>query len=163
LDHYEPRPFGILEEYTNGYGFRTKFTGKWLANGTNMDYNFGAELYKDEYQWNEFENLYEDNNGQGSVEGDQFAKNKEFRRQFNAFGNLFIPFGKAFSTQIGLSVNKTYYDFRDEFNQGADNRSAERNFDAIVLPSLNLNYNLSAVNSIYANISKGFSNPTVEE
>ena len=163
LDHYEPRPFGILEEYTNGYGFRTKFTGKWLANGTNMDYNFGAELYKDEYQWNEFENLYEDNNGQGSVEGDQFAKNKEFRRQFNAFGNLLIPFGKAFSTQIGLSVNKTYYDFRDEFNQGADNRSAERNFDAIVLPSLNLNYNLSAANSIYANISKGFSNPTVEE
>ena len=163
LDHYEPRPFGILEEYTNGYGFRTKFTGRWAVNGANIDYNFGAELYKDEYQWDEFENLYEDNNGQGSVAGDQFAKNKEFRRQFNAFGNLLIPFGKAFSTQIGLSVNKTYYDFRDEFNLGADNRSAERNFDAIVLPSLNLNYNLSATNSIYANISKGFSNPTVEE
>ncbi len=163
LDHYEPRPFGILEEYTNGYGFRTKFTGRWAVNGANIDYIFGAELYKDEYQWDEFENLYEDNNGQGSVAGDQFAKNKEFRRQFNAFGNLLIPFGKAFSTQIGLSMNKTYYDFRDEFNLGADNRSAERNFDAIVLPSLNLNYNLSATNSIYANISKGFSNPTVEE
>ncbi|HCO84532.1 MAG TPA: TonB-dependent receptor, partial [Arenibacter sp.] len=121
------------------------------------------ELYKDEYQWSEFENLYQDNNGQGSLQGDQFADNKEFRRQFNAFGNLLIPFGKAFSTQIGLNVNKTYYDFRDEFNQGADNKSAERDFDAIVLPSLNLNYSFSAVNSIYANISRGFSNPTVEE
>ena len=163
LDHYEPRPFGILEEYTNGYGFRTKFAGQWAANNSKIDYNFGAELYKDEYQWSEFENLYQDNNGQGSLQGDQFADNKEFRRQFNAFGNLLIPFGKAFSTQIGLNVNKTYYDFRDEFNQGADNKSAERNFDAIVLPSLNLNYNFSATKSIYANISRGFSNPTVEE
>ncbi len=163
LDHYEPRPFGILEEYTNGYGFRTKFAGAWTTNESKIDYNFGAELYKDEYQWSEFENLYQDNNGQGSLQGDQFADNKEFRRQFNAFGNLLIPFGKAFSTQIGLNVNKTYYDFRDEFNQGADNKSAERNFDAIVLPSLNLNYSFSAVNSIYANISRGFSNPTVEE
>lgn len=163
LDHYEPRPFGILEEYTNGYGFRTKFAGQWAANNSKIDYNFGAELYKDEYQWSEFENLYQDNNGQGSLQGDQFADNKEFRRQFNAFGNLLISFGKAFSTQIGLNVNKTYYDFRDEFNQGADNKSAERNFDAIVLPSLNLNYNFSATKSIYANISRGFSNPTVEE
>lgn len=163
LDHYEPRPFGILEEYTNGYGFRTKFAGAWTTNESKIDYNFGAELYKDEYQWSEFENLYQDNNGQGSLQGDQFADNKEFRRQFNAFGNLLIPFGKAFSTQIGLNVNKTYYDFRDEFNQGADNKSAERDFDAIVLPSLNLNYSFSAVNSIYANISRGFSNPTVEE
>ena len=163
LDHYEPRPFGILEEYTNGYGFRTKFAGTWATNSSKIDYNFGAELYKDEYQWSEFENLYEDNNGQGSLAGDQFAENKEFRRQFNAFGNLLIPFGQAFSAQLGLSVNKTYYDFRDRFNQGTDNKSAERNFDAIVLPSLNLNYNLSAANSIYANISRGFSNPTVEE
>ncbi|SHE63110.1 iron complex outermembrane recepter protein [Arenibacter palladensis] len=163
LDHYEPRPFGILEEYTNGYGFRTKFAGHWATNNSKIDYNFGAELYKDEYQWSEFENLYQDNNGQGSLQGDQFANNKEFRRQFNAFGNLLIPFGKSFSTQIGLNVNKTYYDFRDEFNQGADNKSAERDFDAIVLPSLNLNYNFSTTKSIYANISRGFSNPTVEE
>jgi iron complex outermembrane receptor protein len=152
-----------LEEYTNGYGFRTKFAGTWATNGPEIDYNFGAELYKDEYQWSEFQNLYEENNGQGSLEGDQFADNKEFRRQFNAFGNLLIPLWKDFSTQIGLTVNKTYYDFMDKFNQGAGNKSAERDFDAIVLPSLNLNYKLSAVNSIYANISRGFSNPTVEE
>jgi iron complex outermembrane receptor protein len=163
LDHYEPRPFGILDEYTHGYGFRTKFAGEWIANKTKIDYNFGAELYKDEYQWSEFENLYQENNGQGSLQGDQFAKNKEFRRQFNAFGNILIPLAKDFYTQIGLNVNKTYYDFRDEFNQGSSNRSAERNFKAIVLPSLNLNYNFSEVNSLYANISRGFSNPTLEE
>ncbi|HCO85032.1 MAG TPA: TonB-dependent receptor, partial [Arenibacter sp.] len=44
LDHYEPRPFGILEEYTNGYGFRTKFAGAWTTNESKIDYNFGAEL-----------------------------------------------------------------------------------------------------------------------
>lgn len=163
LDHYEPRPFGILDEYTNGYGFRTRFTGKILKDKMDLGYTFGAELYKDEYHWSEFENLYQDNNGQGSLQGDQFAKNKEFRRQFNAFGNLLIPFGKDFSTQIGLNVNKTYYDFRDIFNEGENNKSAERDFEAIVMPSLNLNYSLPQGNSIYANISRGFSNPTVEE
>jgi iron complex outermembrane receptor protein len=163
LDHYEPRPFGILDEYTNGYGFRTKFSGEWVTNKSKIGYNFGAELYKDEYQWSEFENLYQENSGQGSLQGDQFAKNKEFRRQFNAFGSILIPLGTAFSTQFGLNINKTYYDFRDIFNQGTDNKSAERDFNAIVLPSLNLNYNFSAVNSLYANISRGFSNPTVEE
>src|SRR5690606_10093435 len=108
-----------------------------------LDYSFGAELYKDEYTWSEFENLYQDNNGQGSLEGDKFADNKEFRRQFNAFGNLLIPFGDKFTAQVGMSLNKTFYDFHDLFNQGQANKSAEKDFKAIFLPSLNLNYHIT--------------------
>lgn len=163
LDHYEPRPFGILDEYTHGYGFRTKFTGYFGLDQKDIAYSFGAELYKDEYNWSEFENLYKDNNGQGSKKGDPFAKNKEFRRQFNAFGNLLFPLSEAFSAQIGLGINKTYYDFKDQFNEGSDNMSAERSFKPILLPSLNLNYKFSDSNTIYANISRGFSNPSLEE
>ncbi|GGW49326.1 TonB-dependent receptor family protein [Arenibacter certesii] len=163
LDHYEPRPFGILDEYTHGYGFRTKFTGNFGLNEKEIAYSFGAELYKDEYNWSEFENRYKDNNNQGSKKGDSFAKNKEFRRQFNAFGNLLFPISEAFSAQIGMSINKTYYDFRDQFNKGSGNMSAERNFKPIILPSLNLNYAISDDINIYANISRGFSNPSLEE
>lgn len=163
LDHYEPRPFGILDEYTHGFGFRTQFMGQFSLNQSSLDYNFGAELYKDEYKWDEFENLYRENNGEGSLEGDQFARNKEFRRQFNAFGHLLIPITDALSAQLGLNINKTFYDFRDLFNTGDANKSAERDFDAILLPSLNLNYNFPEGSSIYANISRGFSNPTLEE
>ncbi|WP_026808666.1 TonB-dependent receptor family protein [Arenibacter latericius] len=163
LDHYEPRPFGILDEYTHGFGFRTKFTGKFDLSQTKVAYSFGAELYKDEYNWSEFENLYKDNNGQGSKKGDLFANNKEFRRQFNAFGNLLFPLTEAFSAQIGMSINKTHYDFRDQFNEGSENMSAKRDFKPILLPSLNLNYVISDDTKVYANISRGFSNPSLEE
>ena len=163
LDHFEARPFGILDEYTNGYGLRTRFLGNFNFSETSAYYTFGAELYKDEYQWNEYENRYQDNNGNASLQGNQFANNKEFRNQWNAFGTLLFPITKTFSTQIGLNINKTQYDYRDNFNTGTDNKSADRDFKAIVLPSLNLNYELNENHQIYANISRGFSNPTLEE
>ena len=159
LDHYEPRPFGILDEFTNGYGFRTRFTG----NFDKGEYTFGSELYKDEYSWDEYENLYEENEGQGSLQGERFAENKEFRSQWNAFGTALYRLTEAFSAQIGLNINKTDYDFQDLFNSGTANKSADRSFKAIVLPSLDLNYRFSDDQQVYANISRGFSNPSLEE
>ena len=159
LDHYEPRPFGILDEFTNGYGFRTRFTGDFEKG----EYTFGGELYKDEYSWDEYENLYEENEGQGSLQGERFAENKEFRSQWNAFGTALYKLTDAFSAQIGLNINKTDYDFQDLFNSGTANKSADRSFKAIVLPSLDLNYIFSDDQQVYANISRGFSNPSLEE
>ncbi|MBT8320672.1 MAG: TonB-dependent receptor, partial [Eudoraea sp.] len=162
LDHYEPRPFNILDEFTNGYGFRSVFSGSWSKEPL-VSYTFGAELYKDEYNWSTYENLYRDNNGEGSLQGDQLSDNTEYRRQFNAFASLNIPFSESFIAQLGMGINKTVYDFRDQFNTGAANRNARRNFDPIALPSLDLQYNFSNGNSLYANISRGFSNPNLEE
>ena len=89
LDHYEPRPFNILDEFTNGYGFRTVFEGNFSEEN---QYSFGSEFYRDEYNWSTFENLFRDNNGNGSLQGDRLSKNREFRRQFNAFGTLTLAF-----------------------------------------------------------------------
>ncbi|HKL90576.1 MAG TPA: TonB-dependent receptor, partial [Allomuricauda sp.] len=158
LDHYEPRPFNILDEFTNGFGFRSRFTGNWGK----AQFTFGGEFYKDEYHWGTFENLYEENDGNGSLQGNQLSDNTEFRKQFNLFGTLTYPITTKFSAQLGLNLNKTNYDFRDLFNQGEANASAERDFDAILLPNLGLNYQLKN-GKIYANISKGFSNPSLEE
>ncbi|WP_276168957.1 TonB-dependent receptor family protein [Zobellia alginiliquefaciens] len=162
LDHYEPRPFNILDEITNGYGFRTRFLGSFDFLQKKAEYTFGAELYKDEYNWGTFENLYEDNNGNGSLLGQQLSDNKEFRRKFNAFSTLTLPLNDKFTAQIGLNINKTHYDFRDKFNSGANNKNAKRNFDVIALPSLNLNYDFDQNYKVYANISRGFSNPSLE-
>ncbi|MBW8242325.1 TonB-dependent receptor [Muricauda oceani] len=158
LDHYEPRPFNILDEFTNGFGLRSRFTGNWGK----ADFSFGGEFYNDEYHWGTFENLYEENDGNGSLQGTQLSENIEFRRQFNLFGTLTYPITTKFSAQLGLNLNKTNYDFRDLFNQGAENASAERDFDAIVLPNLGLSYQLKNGN-IYANVGRGFSNPSLEE
>ncbi|MCK0161417.1 TonB-dependent receptor family protein [Allomuricauda sp. F6463D] len=158
LDHYEPRPFDILDEFTNGFGFRSQFSGNW----NKTQFTFGGELYKDEYHWGTFENLYEDNNGNGSLQGLQLSDNTEFRRQFNLFGTLTYSFSDSFSAQFGLNLNKTNYDFNDLFNQGAANASAVRDFDAILLPNLGVNYKFKH-GELYANVSRGFSNPSLEE
>ncbi len=163
LDKDEARPFGILDEITKGFGLRTLFSGEFNFLELAASYTFGGELFKDEYDWDEFQNLWENNNGNGSLKGNQFARNKEFRSQWNTFGILLIPLSEKFSTQFGLSINKTQYDYRDLFNSGAENKSAERNFKAIALPSLNIDYDISENHKIYANISRGFSNPTLEE
>jgi len=163
LDHYEPRPFNILDEFTNGYGFRTRFLGDFRIKEKPVHYSFGAELYKDNYNWGTFENLYEDNNGNGSLQGNALSDNQELRTQINAFGTLTLPFASFFSAQLGLNINKTKYDFRDLFNTGIANTSGKRSFDLIFLPSLNLNYTFYPHQSIYLNVSRGYSNPNLEE
>tara|TARA_R110002051_G_scaffold325871_1_gene432743 strand:- start:38130 stop:40211 length:2082 start_codon:yes stop_codon:yes gene_type:complete len=162
LDHYEPRPFGILDEFTNGFGFRTRFYGDITLFSKTSAYSFGSELYKDEYNWSEFENLYQENNGNGSLQGAIFAKNKEFRTQLNSFTTLLIPFDAHFSAQFGLNMNHTSYNYRDLFNE-FNNKSARRDFKAIVLPSFTLNYSFLENQLLYTNISRGYSNPTLEE
>ncbi len=163
LDHYEARPFGILDEYTNGFGFRTRFIGEMDLFGIQTGYSFGTELYKDEFSWREYENLYAENDGNGSLQGDQFAANKEFRTQLNSFGTLTMALFEKVDLQLGLNINNTQYDFRDLFNEGDSNQSADRNFRTIALPSINVMYRFTNYQSLYANISSGFSNPSVEE
>lgn len=163
LDHYEPRPFNILDEFTNGYGFRSVFNGSFSIFDRKASFLAGAEFYRDEYNWSTFENLYEQNNGNGSLQGDQLSDNREFRRQFFAFTSLNIPFTDRFKAQLGLNINKTHFDYRDLFNTGDDNKTASRNFDLIWLPNLDLEYRFSPNALVYGNISRGFSNPNLEE
>lgn len=162
LDHYEPRPFGILDEFTHGFGFRTRFYGNISIFSRISSYSLGTELYKDEYNWSEFENLYEQNNGNGSLQGTIFAKNKEFRTQLNFFATLLMPINTRFNAQVGLNINNTSYNYRDLFTI-ENNKSARRDFKVIVLPSLTLNYSFLENQEVFANISRGYTNPTLEE
>jgi len=107
--------------------------------------------------------LYQDNNGNGSLQGVLFARNKELRNQLNTFASLLVPITNAFSAQLGLNINKTDYEYSDLFNLGIDNKSADRDFKAIILPNINLNYTLSKKSQFYANLSRGFSNPSLEQ
>ena len=163
LDHYEARPFNILDEFTNGYGFRTQFIGHFGYQERSASYLFGGELYKDEYNWRTYENLYQDNNGNGSLQGNELSRNKEYRRQFNAFATVTLPFTDRFNMQFGVNLNKTHYDYRDLYNSGEANKNAKRDFDLVVMPSLDLVYSFREGRQVYANISRGFSNPGLEE
>ena len=74
-----------------------------------------------------------------------------------------LPLSNKFSVQLGVNLNKTHYDYRDLFNSGEDNKNAKRSFDPILMPSLDLIYSVSPGQQVYANISRGFSNPGLEE
>lgn len=163
LDHYEPRPFNILDEFTNGYGVRTVFTKDFLFLKNRANFSFGGEFYKDEYNWKTIANLYKENNGNGSLEGDLLSDNVEKRDNLNVFATVTIPFTKKLKGQFGLNFNKTNYSFKDAFNQGETNKSADRDFDPIFAPNVNLLYQFNENFNSYFNFSRGFNYPSIEE
>ncbi len=163
LDHYEPRPFNILDEFTNGYGARTVFAKDFIFLKNKANFSFGGELYKDEYHWKTIENLYEENNGNGSLEGNQLSDNLEIRDNLNLFVTATLPFTEKLKAQIGLNFNMTHYNFKDQFNFDEIDKSAKRNFDPILAPNFNILYQFTPDLSTYFNFSKGFNYPSIEE
>lgn len=163
LDHYEPRPFNILDEFTNGYGARTVFSKDFLFLKKTANLSFGGEIYKDQYNWKTIENLYEDNNGQGSLEGNLLSDNIEKRNNLNIFASVIIPFSEKFEGQFGLNFNKANYNFLDDFNEGGANKSTKRDFDPIIAPNVNLLYRFNSEKSVFLNVSRGFNYPSIEE
>lgn len=163
LKNYEARPFNILSEATNGYGFKNQIKGKFKTKNAKAKYTIGLELYKDQYKWSTYKNEYLNNGDKGSLEGEQLSRNVEYRNQLNFSGSILYPLANKFTVQLGLGVNYTTYDFRDIFNEGANNRNASKSFKPIFLPSLSLNYDWKEACSFFVNISRGFSNPSLEE
>ncbi len=163
LDHYEARPFNILDETNLGYGFRSVFRAR-LGNGSGTPAaELGGEYYRDRYAWATYENLYESNNGNGSLQGDLLSRNREYRKQLYLFGSLEWPINDRLQVRGALALNHTRYDFEDLYANNGDDRSAERNFDPILLPSLDVRYSTGNGSFAYLNLSRGFSNPSLEE
>lgn len=163
LDHYEPRPFNILDEITNGYGVRTIFAKEYEVNEQDATVSFGGEWYQDQYRWQTLENLYEENNGNGSLKGNLLSDNEELRTQFNIFGTTTLPISEKWQLEAGLNVNKTQYNYTDNFNSGASNKSADRNFDLIFAPNLSVIYTVNSATNFFGNVSRGFNYPGIEE
>ncbi|MDG3583120.1 TonB-dependent receptor family protein [Galbibacter pacificus] len=161
LDHYEPRPFNILDEFTNSYGFRSSFNGS-IPLPLKNKFTLGAERYSDTYNWKTWENLYQTNNGQGSLQGDLLSDNKEYRNRFNSFGTWSLYFNKLV-VALGLNFNNSSYNYRDHYNTGENNKSANRDFDAIWAPSFSIKYLFTPANIVFGNISYGYSYPNLEE
>ncbi len=163
LDHYEARPFNILDETTLGYGFRSVFRAL-LGGGENAPAaELGSEYYRDRYAWDTYENLYQSNNGNGSLQGDLLSRNRELRNQLFLFTSLEWPITDRLEVRGALALNHTRYDFEDRFANDGPDRSAQRNFDPILLPSLDLRYSSDNGSFAYLNLSRGFSNPSLEE
>lgn len=162
-DHYEPRPFNVLDEITKGVGLRSVFTNTFNFLGRTAIWNFGTELFQDNYHWKTIENLYQSNSGNGTLEGGLLSKNNEKRHYLNLFSDLIFSVSDKVSFQLGMNFNTTAYDFKDVFNPESTNTSASRNFKPIVAPNLNLSYQVTPNQQFFANFSYGFNFPSLEE
>ncbi len=157
-DSNEPRPFDILRQQTSGLGGRTQFTGEFDS----IKFIVGAEYFRDGFEGQTLENLYEDNNGNGSVAGQQLTGTEQDRNFYNAFAQIRIRLAKMFEAQAGVNVNQTNFSLKNVFPANAAS-SQQYKYETIWSPQLSLLFLPSVHQTLYASVSRGFSMPAIEE
>jgi len=164
LDSYEPRPFNVLEEKTKSIGLRTRVLSESEVFNRLLKWTLGGEIFYDKNAYKTFENLYKDfPPGTGSVQGDILSDFKEIRTYYNLFFDLKYLLSEKTTLSLGLNINQTFYDLKDEFNSGNENFSGRYSFDIILSPKFGLTHQFTENMSLYATIGHGFSPPTLEE
>src|SRR5690606_13498986 len=113
----EPRPFDILRQNTTGYGITTQFNGSFGLKKKSQ-FIIGAEYFRDGFKGKTLENLYEENNGNGSLAGEQLTGSEQDRSFYNAFAQMRILLSRKFEIQGGLNVNKTQFSLDNTFPIG---------------------------------------------
>lgn len=155
-DHYEPRPFNILDETTTGAGFRSLFQ---YFHNDQIQIHTGIEYLQDRYTWSTYENLYEQNNGRGSLQGTLLSDNRENRRFMNAFTEVRMTFHKL-SVQTGINYNNTLFQYR---NLEPEANEIERDFRGVWSPNISLAYHFNQSLNVFINTAHGYSYPSLEE
>jgi iron complex outermembrane receptor protein len=158
-DSNEPRPFDILRQYTFAAGVRTQFSGNFKIKQIENQFIAGIEYFADNYKGNTFENLYKQNNGQGSLQGNQLTETGQKRQFYNIFLQIRTLLSRQFEIQAGLNYNKTQFELDNYDLTSTQNYS----YDGIFSPQLSLLFKPNEQQTIYFSASKGFSLPATEE
>ena len=161
-DNYEPRPFDILTQDNTAFGGRTQFSGDFTLGKQKSQFIAGIEYFHDGFDGGTYENLYEDNNGKGTLQGAQLTGSKQKRNFINAFAQLRVPIIKHLEMQAGLNYNKTNFDLDITYPADAL-RAQDYNYDGIWSPQVSLLFKPSDNHTFYASVSRGFSLPSIEE
>ncbi|RTY96065.1 TonB-dependent receptor [Flavobacterium sp. GT3R68] len=159
-DAYEPRPFDILDENTSSFGFRANVNYKEQLFSRPFELSFGTELLSENYQYSLFENEYQSQPGQGSIEGDKFSDIRQNRKYANYFLQMEIWLLSSLHLETGIAFNTTKYTLNDVFENTPENPFT---FGEVWSPRLGLSYKVSPGKNLFASVSKGFSVPSVAE
>ena len=152
---YERRPFNVLDDNTSTVGARgvLNIRPQWLSHKSGLD--IGFEAFYDDYTWKTRETLPQDSHGK------TLTDNRQKRFYYNLF-TTFRTSWKNFSLDAGLNINKTGYDYIDNFADSID-YSTSHEFDRILSPRLSLSYRVADKLNLFATVSHGFSAPSYEE
>lgn len=160
-DAYEPRPFDILAQQTETFGGRAQLSGKDVFD-LPVSFVIGGEIFKDNYDGQTFENLYQENNGNGSLQGNQLTGTLQDRFFYNLFAQLRFKFLNKFELKAGLNFNHTQFKLTNAFPQ--ENNSQDKyEYDPIFAPQLSLMYHPNDFQTLYVSASRGYSMPSIDE
>lgn len=158
-DSNEPRPFDVLRQYTFAAGVRTQFSGNFKMGKTFSNFIAGIEYFSDNYSGNTFENLYQQNNGLGSLQGNQLTQTDQKRHFYNIFSQLRTVLTKQFEIQAGINYNKTKFNLSNY----VENINQQYSYDGIFSPQLSFLFKPNSLQTLYLSASRGFSLPATEE
>ena len=161
-DNNEPRPFDILHQYTFASGGRTQFSGTFKIKKIITQFSTGIEYFTDNYNGNTFENLYKQNNGLGSLQGNQLSESEQKRHFYNLFSQIRIEFTKKMELQAGLNYNKSQFELTN-YIPATINQTQKYSYNGIFSPQLSLLFKPREFQSLYFSVSRGFSLPSTEE
>ncbi len=160
-DSNEPRPFDVLRQYTFATGARTQFSGTFKIKKTITHFISGIEYFTDNYTGNTFENLYKQNNGLGSLEGNQLTETEQKRNFYNIFSQIRTALTKKLEVQGGVNYNKSQFDLNN--NDNTIYSSQKYSYEGIFSPQLSFLYKPRELHTLYVSASSGFSLPSTEE
>ncbi len=165
-NNHEPRPFNILKDQRFSYGARHLTTYSPEIFGMKTSWTLGGEYFNEWYQRQTFKNL---NRNLGAI-----LTNSEQKRQYwNLFINGELAVTEKLSLSAGVNYNQTFYRLNDllipdsvNFGSPAYNNadgSGEYRFDPTWSPRGGVNYEIHPRHNLFASVSSGFSQPSVQE
>ena len=160
---YEPRPFDIIEDKTSSVGFRTNVNYATQLFLMPMEFSFGTELLKENYEFSLFKNLYQSQPGKGSIQGDEFSAINQSRNYSNYFLQMELWLTGKLHLETGVAFNKTKYALEDVFDKNSVAQKTPFTFGSIWSPRMGLSYKVSNGKNMFIAVSKGFSVPAVSE
>lgn len=151
----ELRPFNILQENNNFWGYRSLTEKKYSTEKSTLRAMLGTEFFMEKYNWQTLQN-------KERAAGNLLSDNQETRLYTNIFlaGNLTLF--EKFILSASLNMNRTKYTFYDQFLANG-NQSGTQKFTPVFSPRLAANWKISEKISFFAQTSHGFSPPTLEE
>jgi iron complex outermembrane receptor protein len=157
---YEPRPFDILKENNNSKGVRSVLTYTSELMGQPLKLGAGIEGMIENYNSSLFRNLYQSQQGVGSVEGPRFSSLVSVRQYMHSFLEGEWIFHPRWKLEAGLAYNNTQYNLLDAFNKGD---LYSHSFGSVFLPRISGSFKIVENQFLWISAGKGFSVPTVAE
>ncbi len=162
-DAYEPRPFDIIDDKTTSFGLRSTLNFRSKIYSIPFEASLGTEMATERYAFSLFENKYQSQPNQGSIEGAEFSSKKQNRNYRNYFLQMDFELTQNLHLETGVALNATQYSHEDTFETNTTIEKAAYTFGNVWSPRLGISYAVAASKNIYASVSKGFSVPSVAE